>query len=71
MDEELTVMTAAEHRDRLCTALASGTGVRLDLSAVAEPDTAGPQVLVRARNEGERLGGPVEFADASPAVAVG
>lgn len=68
-DEELTVVTAAEHRERLLAALGDGTGVRIDLSGVADLDTAGLQVLLLARREGARLGLPVEFADPSPAVA--
>ncbi|GAA0463496.1 hypothetical protein Ade02nite_30250 [Paractinoplanes deccanensis] len=67
-DDELTIVTAAEHRERLLAALAEGDGVRVDLSAVGEIDTAGLQVLLLARNEGERLHVPVEFADPSPAV---
>ena len=68
-DDELTIVTAAEHRERLLAALADGTGLRVDLSGVSDLDTAGLQVLLLARNEGDRLGLPVAFADPSPAVA--
>jgi anti-anti-sigma factor len=69
VDEELTIVTAAEHRDRLLAALSDGTGVRVDLSGVADLDTAGLQVLVLARNEGIRLQVQVEFSEPSAAVA--
>lgn len=68
-DEELTIVTAAEHRDRLLTALNDGAGVRIDLSAVTDVDTAGLQVLLLARQEGARRHVPVEFTEPSPAVA--
>ena len=69
VDDELTIVTAADHRERLIAALADGNGVRLDLSGVGDIDTAGLQLLLLARNEGERLGVPVELVDPSPAVA--
>ncbi|BCY10196.1 lipid asymmetry maintenance protein MlaB [Actinoplanes sp. L3-i22] len=68
-DDELTIVTAAEHRERLLAALGDGIGVRLDLSGISDLDTAGLQVLLLARNEGARLGLPVEFTEPSPAVA--
>ncbi|WP_436531460.1 STAS domain-containing protein [Actinoplanes sp. HUAS TT8] len=68
-DDELTIVTAAEHRERLLATLGDGTGVRLDLSGISDLDTAGLQVLLLARNEAARLGLPVEFTEASPAVA--
>ncbi|XVV16008.1 STAS domain-containing protein [Actinoplanes sp. CA-131856] len=68
VDDELTIMTAAEHKERLVAALADGEGVRIDLSPVGDIDTAGLQLLLLARREGERLHVPVEFVDPSPAV---
>jgi anti-anti-sigma regulatory factor len=69
LDEELTIITAAEQRDRLLATLGDGAGVRIDLSGVTDLDTAGLQVLLLARDEGARRALPVEFADPSPAVA--
>jgi anti-anti-sigma regulatory factor len=69
VDDELTIVTAAGYQERLLAALSDGAGVRMDLSGVADLDTAGLQVLLVARNEGVRLGLPVEFAEPSPAVA--
>ncbi|WP_433824366.1 STAS domain-containing protein [Actinoplanes sp. CA-015351] len=68
-DDELTIVTAAEHRDRLLAFLRDGTGVRVDLSGITDLDTAGLQVLLLARDEGVRRHLPVEFVEPSPAVA--
>jgi anti-sigma B factor antagonist len=68
VDEELTIVTAAEHRERLLAFLGDATGIRVDLSGVADIDTAGLQVLLLARDEGARLGLPVTFAEPSAAV---
>ncbi|GIM97404.1 STAS domain-containing protein [Paractinoplanes toevensis] len=68
VDEELTIVTAADHRERLLAFLGDGNGVRVDLSGVADLDTAGLQVLMMTRNEGVRLNLPVEFTEPSPVV---
>jgi anti-sigma B factor antagonist len=68
-EDELTIVTAAENRERLLAALGDGAGVRMDLSGISDLDTAGLQVLLMARDEGARLGLPVEFTDPGPAVA--
>ena len=68
-DDELTIVTAAEHRERLLATLGDGNGVRMDLSGISDLDTAGLQVLIMARNEGARLALPVEFGEPGPAVA--
>nr|WP_221383283.1 STAS domain-containing protein [Actinoplanes polyasparticus] len=68
VDEELTIVTAADHRERLLASLGDGNALRIDLSGVGDVDTAGLQVLVMARAEGFRLGLPVEFAEPSAAV---
>jgi anti-sigma B factor antagonist len=69
LDGELTIMTAAENKERLLTALAGSGGLRVDLSAVDEVDTAGLQVLLLARREAEHLSLPFEFAAPAPGVA--
>ena len=68
-DDELTIVTVAEHRERLLAALRDASGVRVELSGISDLDTAGLQVLLLARDEGARQHVPVEFADPSPAVA--
>jgi anti-anti-sigma regulatory factor len=69
VDDELTIVTAAEHRERLLAALRDGPGVRVELSGISDLDTAGLQVLLMARDEGARLHVPVEFGEPSAAVA--
>ena len=68
IEGELTISTAAEHRQRLLAALPGSPGLRLDLSGVEELDTAGLQVLLLARREADRLNLTVEFGDPSRAV---
>jgi anti-sigma B factor antagonist len=69
IEDELTIVTAAEHRERVLAALRDSSGVRLELSGIPDLDTAGLQVLLLARDEGVRLHVPVEFVEPSPAVA--
>ena len=69
VDDELTIVTAAEQREKLLAALRDSPGVRIDLSGIPDIDTAGLQVLLLARDEGARRHVPVEFADPSAAVA--
>ncbi|WP_328472498.1 STAS domain-containing protein [Actinoplanes sp. NBC_00393] len=69
VDDELTIITAAEQRERLLTMFGDGSGVRVDLSGITDLDTAGLQLLLLARDEGVRRSVPVEFAEPSPAVA--
>jgi len=53
---ELTVQTAAQHKDTLLSALETGNGVTLDLSDVSELDTAGLQLLLLLKREAAQLG---------------
>jgi anti-anti-sigma factor len=69
IEGELTIHHAAEHKQRLLSALMGKAGLQLDLSAVSELDAAGLQVLLLVQREAERLSLVVEFADPSPAVA--
>lgn len=66
---ELTISTATENKHRLLAALPGSPGLRLDLSAVSELDTAGLQLLLLVRREAARMNLTVELADPSPAVA--
>ncbi|UWP86226.1 STAS domain-containing protein [Dactylosporangium fulvum] len=65
---ELTVITAAEHHERLQRFLAEGPQLELGLAAVTELDTAGLQVLLLARGEAERRGVALRLCEHSPAV---
>ncbi|MFI6070840.1 lipid asymmetry maintenance protein MlaB [Actinoplanes sp. NPDC051343] len=69
VDDELTIVTAAAHRETLLAALRDGSAVRVELSGISDLDTAGLQVLLLLRDEAARLHVPVEFAAPSPAVA--
>jgi anti-anti-sigma regulatory factor len=69
IDDELTIVTAAGHRETLLAALRDASDVRVELSGIPDLDTAGLQVLLLARDEGARRHVPVEFADPSSAVA--
>jgi anti-sigma B factor antagonist len=69
IEGELTIHHAAEHKQRLISALVGEAGLRLDLSAVSELDAAGLQVLLLVQREADRLSLVVELADPSPAVA--
>ena len=51
LGDELTIVTAAETRERLSPYLKAGTSLELDLSAVSDIDTAGLQLLLAARRE--------------------
>ncbi|MFG1926582.1 lipid asymmetry maintenance protein MlaB [Cryptosporangium sp. NPDC048952] len=58
LGDELTIVTAAETRERLVPYLKTGTALELDLSAVSDIDTAGLQLLLAARQEGAVLSEP-------------
>ena len=68
LGDELTIVTAAQTRDRITPYLAAATDLELDLSEVSDIDTAGLQLLLMARREAERRGATVTLADPSPAV---
>jgi anti-anti-sigma factor len=67
MEGELTIYNALEIRDGLMGHLAANAGIELDLSGVAEMDTAGFQLLLAAKREGVRLGKTVRFVSHSQA----
>jgi anti-anti-sigma factor len=69
VDGELTIVTAAEQKQRLLGALQSSSGLRVDLAGVEEIDTAGLQVLLLARREADRLNVPLELGPAPGGVA--
>ena len=69
LDGELTIMTAAESKERLLTALPGSGGLRVDLAGVEEIDTAGLQVLLLTRREAESMSLPFELTAPAPGVA--
>ena len=69
VEGELTIITATEDKERLLGALQNSSGLRVDLAAVEEIDTAGLQVLLLARREADRQNVPFELGPARDSVA--
>lgn len=65
---ELTIFTAADLRQQLLDALASGQEVDVDLSEVSEIDSAGLQLLVAAKREAAACYRQLHFTGHSQAV---
>lgn len=68
LEEDLTIYHAAAHKATLLEALATQGGVEVDLSKVAEMDTAGVQLLMLFKREAQRLGKDGRLVGHSPAV---
>lgn len=66
---ELTVYTAAEIGPKLLASLDKHKASALDLSGVAEFDTAGLQMLLFARRESASKGRALAFREPSPAAS--
>jgi anti-sigma B factor antagonist len=69
LDGELTILTATELKERLLTALDGSAGLRVDLSAVDEIDTAGLQVLLVTRRAAHQANLPFEVTGPEPEIA--
>ncbi len=65
IDGEMTIYTAAELKGKLLPALQGCTEAELDLSRVAEMDTAGLQLLVLLKREAAAAGGRFRFVSHS------
>lgn len=68
LEGELTIYHVAEARGQLAEALDQGPALQLNLSAVAELDTAGVQLLVWLKQEAHRRGRALVLFAHSPAV---
>jgi anti-anti-sigma factor len=68
IEGDLTILTAAEHHQRLRSFLADGTNLQVGLSGVRELDTAGLQVLLLARREANQRKAVLTLCDLSQAV---
>jgi anti-sigma B factor antagonist len=68
LEGELTIYHAAEARDLFQKELAKGAPLELDLSGLGECDTAGAQVLLWLKREGQAKGFLVPFLHHSPVV---
>jgi len=68
IDQDLTIYNAAVLKGQLLEALAVVEQLDLDLSQVAEVDTAGIQLLILVKQEATRLGKALRIVQHSPAV---
>ncbi len=59
VQDEMTIYTALEQREQLLPLLGQCQQLELDLSAVAEMDSAGIQLLLLLKQEAERLQKPL------------
>lgn len=66
--EDLTIYHAIEHKKKLLDALDRAERLELDLSQVAEIDTAGLQLLILAKREAARLNKGLNITAHSPSV---
>lgn len=68
ISEELTIYNAMTQKAQLLDALNAASGLELDLSQVAEIDTAGLQLLILVKREAARLQKNLSIVAHSPAV---
>jgi anti-anti-sigma factor len=68
IEDELTIYTALELKDKLLTGLSATEELELDLSNVGEFDAAGLQLLVMIKQEAAALGKVLRFTGHSPVV---
>lgn len=68
IEEEMTIYTAAGLKSELQRALAEGAELEIDLSRVAEMDSAGFQLILGLKREAARLGKSLRLVSHSPAV---
>ncbi|MBW7900867.1 MAG: STAS domain-containing protein [Rhodocyclaceae bacterium] len=66
--EDLTIYHAMEQKQQLMNALEAAEALELDLSHVAEIDTAGLQLLMLAKREAGRLDRRMDIVAHSPTV---
>lgn len=61
IEDELTIFTAADQKANLLSFLDSGDSLELNLSQVAEMDTAGLQLLILIKREAARTDKTLRF----------
>ena len=66
--DELTIYNAMDHKQKLLDALEKADHLEIDLSQVAEIDTAGLQLLILAKREAARLNKDLDIVAHSPNV---
>ncbi|PKO87041.1 MAG: anti-sigma B factor antagonist [Betaproteobacteria bacterium HGW-Betaproteobacteria-12] len=69
LSDDLTIYHALAHKQVLLDALAASDELELNLSQVAEMDTAGLQLLVLLKQEAQRAGKQVRIVAHSQAVS--
>ncbi|MGB0126061.1 MAG: STAS domain-containing protein [Rhodocyclaceae bacterium] len=68
VEEELTIYHAAQLKEALLAGLSQGEALEVDLSQVAEIDSAGVQLLVLLKREAAAAGKRLSLVGHSPAV---
>jgi len=68
IEDELTIYTAQDLKDKLLAALSMTDELELDMFGVSEIDGAGLQLLVMIKQESAALGKALRFTGHSPAV---
>jgi anti-sigma B factor antagonist len=68
IDEDMTIYQAQAQKDQLLAALAETERLELDLSGVAEMDTAGLQLLLLVKREATQHGKELTISGHSPTV---
>lgn len=68
IDDELTIFTAADQKRNLLNFLGTGDDLEINLSQVAEMDTAGLQLLILSKREAGLAGKQLRFVMHSKAV---
>ncbi len=68
LQEDLTIYHALEQKRQLLDALAQADALELDLSQVAEMDTAGLQLLILLKREAQKAGKQATIVAHSQAV---
>lgn len=66
--EDMTIYNALDQKNQLVAALDAADGLELDLSQVAEIDSAGLQLLILAKREAARLDKQMSIVAHSPVV---
>lgn len=67
IDGDFTIVNACAIREQLLAALDQADETEVDLSQVAEIDSAGLQLMIAAKRHATQLGKSLRFTDHSPA----
>lgn len=71
LSDEMTIYTAAELKQKLFSAWDKAQELEIDLSEVTEIDSAGVQILMQLKHEGDECNKPIRYINHSqPVIAV-